>query len=160
MAVKTKDSRLKSISSDIVNALKNQMPDVLDIDRYNGELEDLMQMQSVVPNLPTVKVLIPAFDNQEDAGDGLRTYSNFRTYLIQVVVFSESIRDLAEAADESYWLIEQVENAIDGNDLGVNFAQAINLVNVALEDGSFLNNIIAYTMNFEWQFQRDTTNDN
>ena len=160
MAVKTKDSRLKTMSMAVISALKNEMPEVLDIDRYNGELEDLMQMKSVVPNLPTIKVLISGFDNQEDAGTGAKTFSNFRTYLVQVVVFAESIRDLSEAADESYWLIEQVENAIDGNDLGLNHAQAMNLINVTLEDGSFLNNVIAYTMNFEWGFQRDTTNDN
>ena len=153
-------SRLKDMSKAIIAALQNQMPEVRDIDRYNGELEDLMQMQSVVPNLPTVKVLISGFDNQEDASSGVRTFSNFRTYLIQIVVFTESIRDLSEAADESYDLIEEVENAIDGNDLGMDFAQAINLINTTLEDGSFLNNVIAYTMNFEWEFQRDTTNDN
>ena len=151
-------ARLTEMSKVIVTAIQNQLPNA-NVADYDGELEDLMQLKSLVPKFPLIRIIIAGFDNEEDSGDGARTFSQFRTYAVLIVVITQNIRSLNEAADSAYELMDEIEIAVNGKDLGMDNASALNLANASLENDSFINNIVAYTMNFDWQFLRDNTND-
>ena len=114
--------------------------------RYNGELEDLMQQKSVVAIFPFVRILIPNSDDTKDAGNGAREFSTFRKFLIQIIVMDSNIRSLDELAMSLDDIMDDVEDAISGDNLGLANAQAITPLGSSMEDGSFLNNIIAYIL--------------